>query len=225
MSRLAKALRVAEETRRRYRWLRLVAGARLTAIARRATLELNISPDARLGPDVRIEVADRARASLRIGAMCRVDGDVIFELRDGARVEIGSESQLRKGCRLVASAPLVMEGQTVLSWDCYVFSAYGITIGARNAISQNVTIVDSRHFFTEVPTRVWHNAEGRPVKIGADVWIGPNAVIGAGTTVGDHCVVAGNAVVTRSAEPDSLIAGVPGRPRPLGALDRRNPAP
>ena len=214
-----------EEATRRYRRLRLLVVTRLAAIARGATLSLEIAPDVRLGRDARIEVSNRAKASLRIGALCRVDGDVIFELRDGGRIEVGPETQVRKGCRLVASAPLVLEGQTVLSWDCYVFSAYGVSIGVRNAISQNVSIVDSRHFFTQEPARVWHNAEGAPVTINSDVWIGPNAFVGAGTTVRDHCVIAANAVVTRSTDAATLTLGVPGRGRPLGALDRRSTEP
>lgn len=220
MRSIPRALRRSQDLLRRFRRLRLVTLARLAAFTQGASLHIDVAPDVRLGRDVRVVLADRCTVRLVIGAGARIDGDVILELRDGAEVEIGPHTQVRRGCRLVAAASLTLEGNTVLSWNCYVFSAYGVAIGQRNAISQNVSIVDSRHFFTAVPDRVWQNVEGGPVSIGRDVWIGPNALIGAGTTVGEHCVIAANAVVTKDIAPHRLAVGMPAREQPLGNLDR-----
>lgn len=48
-----------------------------------------------------------------------------------------------------------------------------------------------------------------PIKIEDDVWIGSNSVILKGVTIGKGSIVAAGAVVTRSCEPYSIIAGVP----------------
>ena len=50
-----------------------------------------------------------------------------------------------------------------------------------------------------------------PVIIEDDVWLGCNVTILKGVTIGRGSVVAAGAVVTKSCEPYSLIAGVPAR--------------
>jgi len=47
----------------------------------------------------------------------------------------------------------------------------------------------------------------RPVKIGANVWIGENAVILAGASVGDGCIVGANAVVTKAIPANCMVVG------------------
>jgi len=45
------------------------------------------------------------------------------------------------------------------------------------------------------------------VKIGANVWIGENAVILAGASVGDGCIVGANAVVTKAIPANCMVVG------------------
>ncbi|MGH8130088.1 MAG: DapH/DapD/GlmU-related protein, partial [Steroidobacteraceae bacterium] len=49
------------------------------------------------------------------------------------------------------------------------------------------------------------------VAVGPDCWIGAGAVIIDGVRLGRGCIVGAGAVVTRSFEPYSVVAGVPGR--------------
>jgi acetyltransferase-like isoleucine patch superfamily enzyme len=49
------------------------------------------------------------------------------------------------------------------------------------------------------------------VVIGNDVWIGDNVTIMPGITIGDGAVIGCNTVVTKDAEPYSIMAGNPGR--------------
>jgi len=50
-----------------------------------------------------------------------------------------------------------------------------------------------------------------PVTIGADVWIGANAVVLKGTSIGDGAVVAAGAVVAGSVPPGAVVGGVPAK--------------
>ncbi len=51
----------------------------------------------------------------------------------------------------------------------------------------------------------------RDVHIGADVWIGANAVVLPGITIGDHSIVAAGAIVTKDVAAYSVVGGVPAR--------------
>ncbi len=62
----------------------------------------------------------------------------------------------------------------------------------------------------------WHGTDGNPakvagVKIGCHVWVCASALILKGVTVGGHSVVAAGAVVPKSVEPYSVVAGNPAK--------------
>ncbi|PYL30075.1 MAG: acyltransferase [Verrucomicrobia bacterium] len=99
-----------------------------------------------------------------------------------------------------------------------------IDIGSHCLISWNVGIADSDFHPLEPAQRIIDAQalapyfKGRPprpklktgpVKIGANVWIGMNAVILKGVTIGDNSVVAAGAVVTKSIAPNTIVAGNP----------------
>lgn len=55
---------------------------------------------------------------------------------------------------------------------------------------------------------------GRPIRIGENVWIGAAALILPGVTIGDDAVIGGGAVVTRDVAAGATVAGNPARPLP-----------
>lgn len=54
-------------------------------------------------------------------------------------------------------------------------------------------------------------AQGTPVTIGDDVWIGGNCTILPGVTIGNNVVVAAGAVVTKDVPDNCVVGGVPAR--------------
>lgn len=50
-----------------------------------------------------------------------------------------------------------------------------------------------------------------PITIGADVWIGRDALVNGGVTIGTGAVVAARAVVTKDVAPYEIVGGVPAR--------------
>lgn len=95
------------------------------------------------------------------------------------------------------------------SHGCYFqnFSA-PIHIGKGTKIAPNVGIITANHGTSDPAIQ----AEGKPVRIGCNCWIGMNAVILPGVTLGDHTTVGAGAVVTRSF-PDGhcVLGGAPAR--------------
>ena len=54
-------------------------------------------------------------------------------------------------------------------------------------------------------------AQGMPVNIGNDVWIGGNCTILPGVTIGNNVVIAAGAVVTENVPEGVVVAGTPAR--------------
>ena len=52
---------------------------------------------------------------------------------------------------------------------------------------------------------------GRPVTIGANVWIGGGAIILSGVTIGDDAIVGAGSIVTRDVAAGVTVFGNPAR--------------
>lgn len=100
---------------------------------------------------------------------------------------------------------------------CYIGAGFQcpgpVLIGDLCMISTNVTIAGDDHLFDRVgiPTRLAFNRTFPPTIFEADVWVGTGATIKAGLTLGRGSVIAAGAIVTRSVEPYSVVAGVPAK--------------
>ncbi len=96
-----------------------------------------------------------------------------------------------------------------LNFGCIVLDVCAVTIGAHTLLGPGVQILTPLH---PVEARERRGREyGRPVAIGADVWIGGGALILAGVTVGDGAVIGAGSVVTRDVPPGVLAVGNPCR--------------
>lgn len=88
----------------------------------------------------------------------------------------------------------------------------GVNIGDRVYTSPFTQILAVNHVFTD-PTRPFIEqgitAEG--ISIEDDVWLGAGAIITDGVRIGHNSIIAAGAVVTKTVDPYSIVAGVPAR--------------
>lgn len=87
-----------------------------------------------------------------------------------------------------------------------------VEIGDENLMA-NAFISDSDvipHENMEV-TPEWLGSMSEPVRIGNRTWLGANSAVLKGVTLEDECVLGAGSVVMKSAEPQSLLVGIPAR--------------
>ncbi len=98
-----------------------------------------------------------------------------------------------------------------LNYDCVILDVVGVTIGDATQIGPAVQIYTADHPRDAAQRRSgveW----GRPVRIGANVWIGGGAIILPGVAIGDDAIIGAGSVVTRDVAAGATVAGNPARP-------------
>ena len=86
-----------------------------------------------------------------------------------------------------------------------------LSIGKNVRIGPFVRVITATHEVGPPEQRGRVEVVGRPVRIEEACWIGAGSTLLPGVTVARGCVVATNAVVHQSTEPDGLYAGNPAR--------------
>jgi maltose O-acetyltransferase len=98
-----------------------------------------------------------------------------------------------------------------LNFNCVLLDVTSIEIGDQTQIGPAVQIYAADH--PRAPEARRANLEnGRPVRIGRNVWIGGGAIILPGVTIGDDAIIGAGSVVTRDVSSGSTVVGNPARP-------------
>ena len=97
-----------------------------------------------------------------------------------------------------------------LNFGCVLLDVARIRVGDRTQIGPGVRILTADHP-RDAASRAKGLEFGRPVTIGADVWIGAGAIILPGVTIGDDAIVGAGSVVTRAVAAGATVVGNPAR--------------
>lgn len=96
------------------------------------------------------------------------------------------------------------------NFNCVILDPARVEIGDRVLFGPNVQIYTATHPL-DAATRCAGLEGAKPIRIGADVWVGGSAVICPGVTIGDRTVIGAGAVVTRDLPSGVFAAGNPCR--------------
>ena len=140
-------------------------------------------------------------------------------------VIIGNHVSCYAGCSFaIGESGHSTIGDFTLLNGALIMAEERIEIGSHCLVSWNVGIADYDFHPLEPAQRLidaqalapyFKNRPARPklktapVRIADNVWIGMNAVILKGVTIGENSVVAAGSVVTKSIEPNTVVAGNP----------------
>lgn len=97
-----------------------------------------------------------------------------------------------------------------LNFGCVILDVAPVSIGALTQVGPGVQFLTADHPRDPGLRRAGVES-GRPITVGANVWIGGGALILPGVSVGDDAIVGAGAVVTRDVPAGTTVAGNPAR--------------
>jgi len=129
----------------------------------------------------------------------------------GCSFAIGENGQCTIGDFTLLNGALIMAEERIeIGSHCLVSWNVGIADSDFHPLEPAQRLIDAQAlapYFKNRPARP--KLKTAPVKIADNVWIGMNAVILKGVTIGENSVVAAGSVVTKSVEPNTVVAGNP----------------
>lgn len=170
--------------------------------------ELYIAAGEELASDARrvADWLDRYNASI-----ARTQQDYASLLRE-LLAEVGEGSYVRPPFHCDYGYNISLGRGVFLNFNCVILDVVRVAIGDGTQIGPNVQILTADHPRDPAQRRAGLEF-GRPVMIGANVWIGGGAIVLPGVTIGDDAIVGAGAVVTRDVPAGATVVGNPATER------------
>ncbi|MBI1318840.1 MAG: hypothetical protein GC168_07805 [Candidatus Hydrogenedens sp.] len=145
----------------------------------------------KVGPGTRFVGANiEIKGRVEIGARCEIGGNVGMRTHKGGSIRIGDEV-------FISDYVLLQVNDTV-------------EIGNGAYLGPYVVLRDTNHTFTGTDQH-WRYTpvDTRPIRIGANAYIGSSTYVLPGVTVGEGAVIAPGSIVNRDVGPLEVWAGAP----------------
>lgn len=140
---------------------------------------------------------------------CLLDakGDTNDGIRIGSGVFVGRNTIL--SCK---NGDIELADGANLGFNCEVFSASRVRIGARALLAAYCYVIGGDHDFSDSTKAVLEQARtSAGVSIGDGVWMGAGAKILDGVSIGHHAIVGAGAVVRDDVPDYATAVGIPAR--------------
>ena len=128
-------------------------------------------------------------------------------IRIGSGVFIGRNSIL--SCK---NGDIELADGANIGFNCEVFSASRVTIGANVLMAAYSYVIGGDHDFSDPTAAVLSQTRtSAGVDVGAGAWIGAGAKILDGVTIGERAIIGAGAVVRESVPSHAVAVGIPAR--------------
>lgn len=126
--------------------------------------------------------------------------------------QCGLSSRVLSGVTVYHPNQLRIGDNVGIASSCQINAAGGVDIGNDVLIGPGTLVWSQNHAFRNANELIRRQGtQYAPVTIANDVWIAARCVILPGVTIAEGCVVAAGAVVTKSTQPYTIVAGVPAK--------------
>jgi acetyltransferase-like isoleucine patch superfamily enzyme len=152
---------------------------------------------------------------IRIGDNVVIDDNCLIDAKGEAEsgVSIGSGVFIGRNTILSCkNGEIEVQDGANIGFNCEVFSASKVVIGAATLIAAYVYLVGGDHEFGDRSKAVLEQGRrSTGIRIGAGAWIGAGATVLDGVTIGDRAVVGASAVVRNDVPAGAMAVGIPAR--------------
>ena len=138
------------------------------------------------------------------------DGDIRRPLLKSHLGSIGERCALRAPFYVDYGYNIFIGDSVFMNYGCVLLDVCAIRIGDRTQLGPGVQIYTADHPRDAASRRAGIEF-GKPISIGANVWIGGHAIIMPGITIGNDAIIGAGCVVTRNVAAGSSVAGNPAR--------------
>ncbi|MEZ5416456.1 MAG: acyltransferase [Vicinamibacterales bacterium] len=138
-------------------------------------------------------------------------------IRIGHGVFVGRNTIL--SCK---NGDIVLEDRANLGFNCEIFSASTVRVGADVLMAAYTSLVGGDHLYdrTDIPV-LQQGRTARGIDVGAGVWLGTHVVVTDGARIGRDAIIGAGAVVVGEVPEFAIAVGTPARV----LRDRRDQAP
>jgi acetyltransferase-like isoleucine patch superfamily enzyme len=152
---------------------------------------------------------------IHIGDNVVVDDNCLLDAKGETNRGIRIESGVFIGRNTILSCKngdIEIAAGANIGFNCELFSASRVTIGANVLIAAYGYVIGGDHDFSD-PAAAVHEQSRRSsgVAIGDGAWLGAGAKILDGVTIGAHAVIGAGAVVRDNVEAHAIAVGIPAR--------------
>jgi acetyltransferase-like isoleucine patch superfamily enzyme len=130
-----------------------------------------------------------------------------FFLKYLFRLKLDKSSIIYSGFNIRRPTKISIGKGTVIGYNCELDGRKGISIGSFVNVSSDVKFYTLQHDFNCSN----FSTVGAPVIIEDYVWVSVRVIVLPGVKIGKGAVIAAGAVVTKSVEPYSIMAGIPAK--------------
>ena len=148
-----------------------------------------------------------------LGRGVKVDGLSKCGVKLGVNVNLGDYTIINCTGSLSQLGEGVTIGNNVgIGPFSYIGAAAGINIGDNCIMGTNIGFYAENHNYDKLDLLIKDQGVRREgIRVGANCWVGSNAIFLDGCDVGEGCVIGAGSVVNKVIPKNSVIAGIPAR--------------
>jgi acetyltransferase-like isoleucine patch superfamily enzyme len=162
-----------------------------------------------------VNVVLRHPRKIVIGDEVAIDDGCVLDAKGTANqgIRIGSRVFLGRNTLLACKdGDIVLEDGVNISYNCAVFSASSVRVGAATLLAAYSYLVGGGHDFDRPDLPVVQQARpSKGIDVGSGGWLGAGAIVLDGVTIGSSAIVSARAVVTKDVPDFAIVAGAPAR--------------